>query len=86
MAFEASSSLGLTNKTSAAADPKVGLLKELKSHEIAIDELNHLPSSRAVYQRNGNLFFRTTIQKAKAMEQKELDSAKATLKVLDSSS
>ncbi|KAI9126742.1 hypothetical protein K1719_002338 [Acacia pycnantha] len=86
MAFAASSSSGPTNKTSAAADPKVGLLRELKSHEIAVDELNHLPSSRAVYQRNGNLFFRTTIQKATAMEQREIDSAKAKLKVLDASS
>ncbi|KAF9670350.1 hypothetical protein SADUNF_Sadunf13G0059200 [Salix dunnii] len=33
----------------------------------------------AVYQKNGNLFFRTTVQKATASEQKLLDSAKSKL-------
>ncbi|KAL3818155.1 hypothetical protein ACJIZ3_004060 [Penstemon smallii] len=32
-----------------------------------------------VYQRNGNLLFRTTIQKATASEKKQLDTAKAKL-------
>ncbi|XP_004497711.1 uncharacterized protein [Cicer arietinum] len=59
---------------------------ELRSHEVAIAELNALPSSRTVYQRNGNLFFRTSIQTATSMEQKQLDSAKAKLKNLNSSS
>ncbi|KAF7803963.1 Lactate utilization protein like [Senna tora] len=85
MATTAPSSSRLTNGTSAA-DSKIDLLKQLKSHEIAIAELDNLPSSRAVYQRNGNLFFRTTIQRATAMEQKQLDSAKAKLKILNSSS
>ncbi|KAL1562019.1 hypothetical protein AAHA92_04644 [Salvia divinorum] len=58
------------------------LLKQVRSHEVAVAELNGLSSSRAVYQRNGNLFFRTTIQKATAFEQKQLDAAKATLQKL----
>ncbi|RVW29732.1 hypothetical protein CK203_051670 [Vitis vinifera] len=37
-----------------------------------------------VYQKNGNLFFRTTIQKATASEQKQLNSAKAKLQKLNS--
>ncbi|KAL6575583.1 hypothetical protein OROHE_000960 [Orobanche hederae] len=55
------------------------LLKQVKSHEVAVAELTHLSSSRAVYQRNGNIFFRTTIEKATAYEQKELGIAKARL-------
>ncbi|KAL3622352.1 hypothetical protein CASFOL_033763 [Castilleja foliolosa] len=55
------------------------LLRQVKSHEIAVAELNNLSSSRAVYQRNGNLFFRTTIEKATAYEQTQLDFAKARL-------
>ncbi|KAL2341503.1 hypothetical protein Fmac_009443 [Flemingia macrophylla] len=68
--------------TPSAAD----LTKQIRVHEVAIAELNNQPSSRAVYQRNGNLFFRTTIQTATAMEQKQLESAKAKLKDLNSSS
>ncbi|KAK7246101.1 hypothetical protein RIF29_40960 [Crotalaria pallida] len=60
--------------------------KQARSHEVAIAELDNLPSSRAVYQRNGNLFFRTTVPKATAMEQKQLDAAKAKLKILNSAS
>lgn len=37
------------------------------------------PWLQTVYQKNGNLFFRTTAQKATASEQKQLDSAKAKL-------
>ncbi|TKY72342.1 hypothetical protein E2542_SST01081 [Spatholobus suberectus] len=54
-----------TTTTPSAAD----LTKQLRLHEVAIAELNNQPSSRAVYQRNGNLFFRTTIQTATATEQ-----------------
>uniref|UniRef100_A0A7N2LHG9 Prefoldin subunit 1 n=1 Tax=Quercus lobata TaxID=97700 RepID=A0A7N2LHG9_QUELO len=69
----------------AEATPVVlGLIKELRSHEVAIAELNHLSSSRAVYQKNGNIFFQTTIQKATASEQKQLDLAKAKLEKLNS--
>ncbi|XP_021619530.1 uncharacterized protein LOC110620206 isoform X3 [Manihot esculenta] len=36
----------------------------------------------AVYQKNGNIFFCTTVQKAKASEKKKLDSAKGKLEKL----
>ncbi|KAK1324765.1 hypothetical protein QJS10_CPA01g03032 [Acorus calamus] len=42
-------------------DLKKDLLKQIRSHEVAIAELNSLSSSRAVYQRNGNIFFRKNI-------------------------
>ncbi|XP_027339429.1 uncharacterized protein LOC113853151 isoform X1 [Abrus precatorius] len=54
-----------TNTRPSSAD----LTKQLKRHEVAIAELNNIPSSRAVYQRNANLFFRTTVQTATTMEQ-----------------
>ncbi|PRQ60884.1 hypothetical protein RchiOBHm_Chr0c29g0501131 [Rosa chinensis] len=40
----------------AAGDPKFDLVKQIRSHEVAIAELNALSSSRTVYQKNGNLF------------------------------
>ncbi|KAG6393286.1 hypothetical protein SASPL_147523 [Salvia splendens] len=61
------------------------LRKQVRSHEVAVAEINSLSSSRvhmlssAVYQKNGNIFFRTTIQKASAFEQKQLEAAKAKL-------
>ncbi|CAA2988857.1 Prefoldin beta-like [Olea europaea subsp. europaea] len=61
------------------------LLKQVRSHEVAVAELNNLSSSRAVYQRNGNIYFRTSIQKAKESEQKQLDFAKAKLQKPSSS-
>ncbi|KAI4306361.1 hypothetical protein L6164_029645 [Bauhinia variegata] len=85
MANSASSSSTQTTK-GTAADPEVHLMMELRRHEVAIAELNNLPSIRAVYQRNGNLFFRTTIEKATLMEHKQIDSAKGKLRILDSSS
>ncbi|KAI4297000.1 hypothetical protein L6164_036912 [Bauhinia variegata] len=81
----AASSSSTQTKTGAATEPKLHLMKELRSHEVAIAELNNLPSTRAVYQRNGNLFFRTTMEKAKAMEQKQLNSAKSKLRILEAS-
>ncbi|PIA33627.1 hypothetical protein AQUCO_04100206v1 [Aquilegia coerulea] len=60
-------------------DTKRNLLKEIRSHEVAIAELNHLSSTKAVYQKNGNIYFRTSIQKATASEQKNLDTDKAKL-------
>ncbi|MQL77362.1 hypothetical protein Taro_009788 [Colocasia esculenta] len=60
-------------------DPKQELLKQIRSHEVAVAELNCLPSNRAVYQRNGNLFFRKSVMATTAHEQKQLDSAKARL-------
>ncbi|MED6109343.1 hypothetical protein PIB30_032563 [Stylosanthes scabra] len=62
------------------------LTKQLRRHEVAIVELNNLPSSSAVYQRNCNLYFRTTIQKATTMEQNQIDSVKAKLGNLNPSS
>ncbi|CAN4076213.1 unnamed protein product [Withania somnifera] len=69
----------------ADSDSHRHLLKEVRSHEVAIAELNNLPASRAVYQRNGNLFFRTTVQKATASEQKQVDMLKSKLQKLSSS-
>ncbi|OWM68003.1 hypothetical protein CDL15_Pgr017571 [Punica granatum] len=55
------------------------------SHEVSIAELSNLSSSRAVYVKTGNLYFRTNIQKAKALEQNQLESAKAKLEKLNAS-
>ncbi|KAF9626108.1 hypothetical protein IFM89_030955 [Coptis chinensis] len=65
-------------------DSKINLLKQIRSHEVAIAELNHLSSSRPVYQKNGNIYFRTSIQKATASEQRYLDSDKAKLQKMNS--
>ncbi|KAJ4953578.1 hypothetical protein NE237_030410 [Protea cynaroides] len=67
---------------SVTEEPRYELGKQVRSHEVAIAELNNLSSSRAVYQKNGNLFFRTSIQKAITAEQRQLDSAKAKLQKL----
>ncbi|WMV41612.1 hypothetical protein MTR67_034997 [Solanum verrucosum] len=60
------------------------LVKEVRSHEVAMAELSNLPDSRAVYRRNGNLFFRTTAQKATTSEQKQVDMVKSKLQKLSS--
>ncbi|KAJ7961659.1 Prefoldin [Quillaja saponaria] len=52
------------------ADTSLYLKKQVESHEVAIAELKNLLPSRAVYQRNGNIFFRTTMEKATASEQR----------------
>ncbi|EEF38370.1 uncharacterized protein LOC8284260 [Ricinus communis] len=78
------SSATSSSSFSPASDPKLDLVRKVRSHEVALAELNNLSSSRGVYQKNGNLFFRTTIQKATASEQKQLDSAKANLGKLNS--
>ncbi|PON87489.1 Prefoldin beta-like [Trema orientale] len=70
----------------AETTQKVGLIKEIRSHEIALAELNALSSSRPVYHKNGNIYFRTTIQKATSSEQKLLDQAKSRLDKLNSNS
>ncbi|RXH93188.1 hypothetical protein DVH24_013764 [Malus domestica] len=85
MAAVPPSSFKANSSSSAAVDPKLGLLKQIRSHEVAIAELGALSSSRGVYQKNGNLFFRTTIEKASASEQKQIDLAKARLGNLNSS-
>ncbi|KAL9420122.1 hypothetical protein AB3S75_037825 [Citrus x aurantiifolia] len=79
MAYSTSSS------SSIASDFKAHLIKEfqVKSHEVAIAELNSLSSSRAVYQKNGNIFFCTTNQKATASEQRHLDVTKRKLEMLN---
>ncbi|XP_057531542.1 uncharacterized protein LOC130809769 isoform X1 [Amaranthus tricolor] len=51
--------------------------------EVAIAELDSLPSSRPVYVKNGNIFFRTTTQKAISSEQRKLDLAKSKLQKLN---
>ncbi|CAB4299593.1 unnamed protein product [Prunus armeniaca] len=85
MAGLPTSSFKANTGSAAAEDPKLGLTKQIRSHEVAIAELNALSPSRAVYQKNGNLFFRTTIQKAMTSEQKQIDLAKASLGKLNSS-
>ncbi|BBG97096.1 hypothetical protein Prudu_006111, partial [Prunus dulcis] len=42
--------------SAAAEDPKLGLTKQIRSHEVAIAELNALSQSRAVYQKMGTCF------------------------------
>ncbi|KAI3728252.1 hypothetical protein L6452_16885 [Arctium lappa] len=64
---------------STAEDSTHSLLKKIRSHEVSIAELSALSSSRAVYQKNGNIFFRISAQQATASEQKQLDTAKAKL-------
>ncbi|KAG8391394.1 hypothetical protein BUALT_Bualt01G0183100 [Buddleja alternifolia] len=71
----------MSSNTPSSSD----LLKQVRSHEVAIAELTNLSSSRAVYEKNGNIFFRTTIPKATTSEQKQLDTAKARLQKLSSS-
>lgn len=66
-----------------ASDLNNDLLREIRRHEVAIAELNALPSSRPVYQKNGNIFFCTTIQKATTTVQKKLDLAKSKLQKLN---
>ncbi|KAK1571590.1 hypothetical protein Q3G72_019692 [Acer saccharum] len=77
--------MGDTTSSSNVSDSKPHLIKLVKSHEVALAELNSLSSSRPVYQKNGNIFFRTSIQKATAFEQKHLDMAKSRLEKLNAS-
>ncbi|KAL2892654.1 ATP-citrate synthase [Bienertia sinuspersici] len=62
-----------SSQTSTPPNPKNDLSNEIRRHEVAIAELNSLPSSRPVYLKNGNIFFRSTIQKAITSEQRQLD-------------
>ncbi|KAK6919845.1 Prefoldin beta-like [Dillenia turbinata] len=70
----------------APSSSSAELLKQLRNHEVAIAELGGLPSTRVVYEKNGNIFFRTTVQKATVSEQRQLDLAKDKLKMLNSPS
>ncbi|KAK8541861.1 hypothetical protein V6N13_137553 [Hibiscus sabdariffa] len=72
------------SSSSASTEPKLELIKQIRTHEVAISELVSLSSSRTVYQKNGNLFFRTTVQRATSSEEKQLDQAKAKLEKLNS--
>ncbi|CAN0838476.1 hypothetical protein LINGRAHAP2_LOCUS2175 [Linum grandiflorum] len=69
--------------SSVSVQTKLHLSTAIRTHEVAVAELGYLPPSRPVYEKNGNLFFRTTIEKAKASEQKQLDSAKVKLEKLN---
>ncbi|XP_039127305.1 uncharacterized protein LOC120263458 [Dioscorea cayenensis subsp. rotundata] len=68
---------------SSSENPNSDLLKEIRSHEIAISELNSLAPSRNVYQKNGGLFFRKSIKTAIQSEQKQLETAKQLLQKMD---
>ncbi|XP_068635273.1 uncharacterized protein [Aristolochia californica] len=81
MSSSSSSSGPLAN--SVAEDPKRSLLSKIRGHEVAIAELNNLSSGRAVYQRNGNIFFKINMKTATASEQRQLDSAKAQLEKIN---
>ncbi|XP_058225106.1 uncharacterized protein LOC131334206 [Rhododendron vialii] len=83
MAASTSASSPSTSNTAADYSTR-DLVKQIMSHEVAIAELSNLPSSRAVYQRNGNIFFRTSVPKATTFEQRQLDAAKAKLQKLNS--
>ncbi|KAH7864563.1 hypothetical protein Vadar_031065 [Vaccinium darrowii] len=80
----ATTSASSSSTPNTAADSSYNLVKQIRSHEVAIAELNNLPSSRVVYQRNGNIFFRTSVPKATIFEQRQLDAAKAGLQKLNS--
>ncbi|KAG4111364.1 hypothetical protein ERO13_D13G100200v2 [Gossypium hirsutum] len=73
-----------TSSATASSDPELDLIKQIRTHEVAIAELGSLSSSRTVFQKNGHLFFRTSIQKATSSEEKQLDQAKAKLEKLNS--
>ncbi|KFK36032.1 hypothetical protein AALP_AA4G068800 [Arabis alpina] len=65
--------------SSSSSTREFQLEKEIKRHEVSLDELSNLSSSRRVYQQNGNLFFLTTSEKAKTNAQKQLDLSKSEL-------
>ncbi|XVE62382.1 hypothetical protein DITRI_Ditri06bG0114000 [Diplodiscus trichospermus] len=64
--------MATASSSTTSTDPKLDLIKQIRTHEVAIAELENLSSSRAVYQKNGSLFFRTTIQKAASSEKTSL--------------
>ncbi|KAF3335926.1 Prefoldin subunit [Carex littledalei] len=76
-----------TEKSTPLDEPtsKLDHLKKVRAHEVAISELNSVPDSRAVYQKNGNIFFRRSVKSAIAVEQKQLDLAKAQIEKLSTS-
>ncbi|XWS58655.1 hypothetical protein CRYUN_Cryun08bG0053200 [Craigia yunnanensis] len=76
--------MATASSSTTSTDPKLDLIKQIRTHEVAIAELGNLSSSRTVYQKNGYLFFRTTIQKATSSEEKQLDMEKAKFEKLNS--
>ncbi|KAI7735482.1 hypothetical protein M8C21_017840 [Ambrosia artemisiifolia] len=80
-----SSSFSSTDAATATAvlDSTQSLVKQMRGHEVSIAELSALSSSRTVYQKNGNIFFRTSVQQATASEKKQLDTLKAKLQKQD---
>ncbi|CAM8900479.1 unnamed protein product [Rhodiola kirilowii] len=75
------SSVPLMNATTA--ERRIELIKQMREHEVAVIELNSFSTSRAVYQKKGNIYFRTAAQKAKASEQKLLDGIKEKMQHLN---
>ncbi|KAG7656927.1 Prefoldin beta-like [Arabidopsis suecica] len=65
--------------TTTSSDREFELEKEIKRQEVSLDELSSLSSSRSIYQKNGNLFFLTSAEKAKISAQKQLDYAKSEI-------
>ncbi|KAI3694220.1 hypothetical protein L1987_77182 [Smallanthus sonchifolius] len=78
-----SSSSFSTAAATSMADSTQSLIKQVRSHEVSIAELSALYPSRTVYQKNGNIFFRTSVQHATASEKKQLDTLKAKLQKLN---
>ncbi|CAM8904508.1 unnamed protein product [Rhodiola kirilowii] len=76
------SSVPLMNATSV--ERRIELVKQMREHEVAVMELSSLSTSRAVYQKQGIIYFRTTAKKAKASEQKLLDGIKEKMQNLNS--
>ncbi|CAN6891138.1 unnamed protein product [Brassica oleracea] len=69
----------MSSRSSSSSASELELQKDVKRHEVTLDELICLSSSRSVYQRNGNLFFLTAAKKVKIDAEKQLDHAKSEL-------
>ncbi|CAM8899442.1 unnamed protein product [Rhodiola kirilowii] len=67
-----------------AAEKRIELVKQMREHEVAVVELSSLSTVRAAYPKQGNIYFQTTAQKAKASEQKLLDGIKEKMQNLNS--
>ncbi|KMZ65328.1 hypothetical protein ZOSMA_328G00050 [Zostera marina] len=64
-------------------ESKQELNRKIRTHEVAIEEFKSLSSSRVVYQKTANIFFRKDIKTAMGSEEEKLDSAKTQLHKLD---
>ncbi|KAI7750833.1 hypothetical protein M8C21_008214 [Ambrosia artemisiifolia] len=67
-----SSTAAATATATDVLDSTQSLLKLMRGHEVSIAELSALSSSRTVYQKNGNIFFRTSVQQATASEKSKI--------------